>query len=118
MAGGRREELLTLQREKKSQNSPESRRNEARDTRGPDDNCQMSFITRLCFYLLETSLENCPLGPKLSLFTLSPKVSELLRKYERNWFRNFGVIHTDEEMTLLPLSKETEEVWVAEGSGA
>lgn len=30
---------------------------------------------------------------------------ELLRKFERNWFRNFGVIHTDEEMALLPLSK-------------
>lgn len=43
---------------------------------------------------------------------------ELLRKFERNWFRNFGVIHTDKEMTLLSLSKETEEVWVAEGSGA
>lgn len=34
---------------------------------------------------------------------------ELLRKFERNWFRNFGAIHTDEEMTL---SKEIEEVSV------
>lgn len=40
-----------------------------------DDNCQMSFITQLCLYLLPTSLNNCPLGPKLSLFSLSPKVS-------------------------------------------
>lgn len=45
------------------------------DAKRADDNCQMSFITRLCLYLLPTSLNNCPLGPKLSLFSLSPKVS-------------------------------------------
>lgn len=42
---------------------------------------------------------------------------ELLRKLERNWFRNFGVIHTGKEMILLPLSNEIEEVLGAEGSG-
>lgn len=42
---------------------------------------------------------------------------ELLRKFVRNWFRNFRVIRTDEEMIPLPLSKEIEEIVVAEGSG-